>query len=195
MQARAHALELVGPLLHPVSRSETWRRLVILVRRMRLRFARIHFQARRSSPWRRAGKRTARLGGRAPIFARRTEKQEETDCKTTAQALYLITRKSQRKKHTHRRPNTLILLALIIHNGDRSAHWRYLEVSSFGLRKREDKSKAKGRSPPQKMDADFKIGAKYFGRFACCIKKENADHLGVGVFQIEDVMRVRCAWA
>jgi|SRR5580658_8113435 hypothetical protein len=29
MQARTRALELVGPLLHPVSRSETWRRLVI----------------------------------------------------------------------------------------------------------------------------------------------------------------------
>ena len=55
--------ELVGSLLHPVSRSETWRRLVtpptVSARSISKRAV--------QSPWRRANRRTASFGGRAPI--------------------------------------------------------------------------------------------------------------------------------
>src|SRR5580704_18429328 len=61
----ARALELVGPLLHPVSRSETWRRLVNLTNVFALE--RFHFQARRSGPWRRTKTELRGLGGRASI--------------------------------------------------------------------------------------------------------------------------------
>jgi len=65
MQARTHALELVGPLLHPVSRSETWRRLVNPANVNCV--CRVYFQARRSGPWRRAENELRWLGGRASI--------------------------------------------------------------------------------------------------------------------------------
>jgi len=90
--------KLVGPLLHPVSRSETWRRLVNLTNAFTLE--RFHFQARRSGPWRRAENWTSLAWRTCLDCARRTEKQEETDCKTTTWALYLIMGKSQRKKRS-----------------------------------------------------------------------------------------------
>src|SRR5436190_1485743 len=71
--------ELVGFLLHPISRSETWRRLQRPVDRSRWAHSK---QAHGKGPWRRAEIKPQSLGGRAPI-AQSGPIWRKPDCEST----------------------------------------------------------------------------------------------------------------
>ena len=82
-------------------------------------------------PLAQGGKRTSLAWRTCLDCARRTEKQEETDSKTTTQLLYLMIRKIQTKKRPERRPNPLILLTLVIYNSLFSRFASPESISSF----------------------------------------------------------------